>query len=69
MAPKYQTLRELLRASDYRRFRAKNRQNRWADFLGFSADGAAVIGWFDGDAQEQRFAPDEREWSHHTTYY
>jgi hypothetical protein len=65
----FHTLREAYRASDYRRFRAKSRGNRWADFLGFGPDGTYIIGWNDGDDEESHFDPDVRSWSHITVYY
>ncbi len=65
----FYTLREALRKADYRRFRAKSRGNRWADFLGFGATGDAIVGWFDGDDEEQYFEPDVRNWSHITVYF
>jgi hypothetical protein len=65
----FQSLREAYRFSDYRRFRAKHRSGRWADFLGFGPDGATIIGWWDGDEFEQHYEPDVRNWSHITIYY
>jgi hypothetical protein len=64
----YYTLRELLARAEYRRFRAKNKQNRWADFLGFAPNGKTIIGWFDGSDTEEHFDAEARQWSTLTTY-
>ncbi len=64
----FYTLREAFRSANFRRFRAKNKQNRWADFVGFGPDGTTLLGWFDGSGDVQHFDPDTRTWSNITVY-
>lgn len=64
----YHPLRLLVRRAEYRRFRARHRDNRWADFLGFSPNGQHVVGFWDGDEQPTLFDPSEIQWAQLVTY-
>lgn len=64
----YQSLRDLYRLSQHRRFRAKHRNNRWADILGFGPHGDYIIGWWDGQDKTTEFDPDDENWTRITTY-
>lgn len=64
----YHSLRQLVRRSDFRRFRARHRDNRWADFLGFTPNGEKVVGFWDGDEEPTLYDADEIQWTQLVTY-
>lgn len=63
----FSNLRTMYRIVDFRRFRAKNRDNRWADILGMGPD-QKMWGWWDGDTDKTDFEPDTIEWTNMTRY-
>ena len=66
--PRLWTLRDLYRQADYRRFRARRRDRRQAEFVGMNRDGTAMLGWLDGSDDMLEFPPDEAEWTDLTIY-
>jgi hypothetical protein len=64
----YRTLRELFRLASSRRFRTKNRNNRYAEIIGFGPNGDRMIGWWEGTDTALEFDPDERAWTNPTIY-
>ena len=65
---KFATLREFFRAAEFRKFRARHRTNRSADFLGFTPDGKSVVGFWDGSEEPTMFEPDDYNWTQLVTY-
>lgn len=62
------TLRELYAHASYRRFRAKGRNGRCIEVLGFGPTGDAMIGWHDGEESPTYFDPDSDIWVLNTFY-
>ena len=64
----FYALRDMYRRAEWRRFRAKHRSNRYAEMLGYTPDGKAMIGFWEGQDEVTRFDPDDMQWSQLTTY-
>jgi hypothetical protein len=64
----FDSLRTHYRAAEYRRFRVKDRSNRYAEMLGFTPDGKHMIGFWEGQDEVTRFAPDDSNWTNRVTY-
>ncbi len=64
----YQSLRDLYRTAEYRRFRVRHRTNWYAEILGFGPDGRHMVGWREGSDDLRKFDPDQIEWTEPTIY-
>ncbi len=62
------SLRELYSHASWRRFRAKSRDGRCVEILGFGPTGEAMIGWREGEISPSYFDPDESKWEMNTIY-
>jgi len=63
----YSTLRNMYRQCDFRRFRAMNNDNRWADIMGIGPKDTA-IGWWNDTTEIVELEPDEVVWTNMTRY-
>ncbi len=63
----YSSLRSMYRHCDFRRFRAMNRDNRWADIACIGPNDTA-IGWWNDTTEIVEFDPDAVEWTNMTRY-
>lgn len=67
MRKEFSTLRELFRLAEHRRFLAKHRSNKQAEFMGFAPDGT-MHGWWVGTDEVLAFDADDRQWTQLVTY-
>ena len=63
----FSNLRTMYRLVDFRRFRAMNRDNRWADVLGMGPN-HLMVGWWNDTKTLVEFEPDAIEWTNMTRY-